>query len=66
MPAYCVDCQTEIESGLLCEHCAPLVAETLKKLKPTGKKPSYHEYARRVPLRPVTLPPVRFGQEDEG
>ena len=28
-------------------------------------KPSYHQYARAVPLRPVTMPPIGFGKKDK-
>lgn len=66
MSARCIACEMEIDEGPVCGLCAPVVAETLKKLKPKGKKPSYNEYVRRVPLRPVTVPPVRFGHKDEG
>jgi len=71
MPTQCVNCGTEIEDGLLCEHCAPLVVETLRLSKKErarvareARKPSYNEYARRVPLRPVTVPPVAFGKRE--
>jgi hypothetical protein len=27
-----------------------------------GSTPTYHQYAREVPLRPVSVPPIAFGK----
>ena len=28
-----------------------------------GSTPTYHQYVREVPLRPVSVPPIAFGKE---
>ena len=60
MTARCIDCGAEVEEGPLCNDCAPLVTETLKRLKGKQTRPNYtRNQGPRKPPR-VTLTPIKF------
>lgn len=63
---FCMACRTvEIKEGLICGLCAPVFKKQRAREAREARKPTYNEYVRAVPLRPVTLPPLRFGGKDE-
>ena len=48
-----------------CGRCHVFVDDETPPGKRHAGKPSYHQYARATPLRPVTMPPIGFGKKDK-
>jgi|HubBroStandDraft_5_1064220.scaffolds.fasta_scaffold42185_2 hypothetical protein len=65
MSGFCTVCETVECEGPVCGLCASILKKERARLAREAKKPTYNEYVRRVPLRPVTVPPVRFGQKED-
>ena len=65
MTARCIRCEIEIEEPPLCLDCAMVVVARLRDTpgRRHGSTPTYHQYVRAVPLRPVSVPPIAFGKE---